>query len=215
MPKPFTPLPGRAHPSLLQRHGLSLLLCLLPLAVPAAPPSTGSVIVFNTVCARCHEGECSGRLSFTDSRDASRGHILRHYPEAGAHPGMTRELFALLDHMKKECSFYPLQQPAGSGRSWGGDALEPYATPGKRNLFIPIGKLPPGTYRLHVETDREIRLRVQLVTENFDLVVETCENTSNGRLDLPFTIEEPEHYFLRLYLREPAKVGEVRIEALE
>ncbi len=196
---------------LIHRWSL-LLLAIVPLGSGAGTPSTEAIVTFNTVCARCHEGECSGRLSFTDARNASRGHILRHFPAAGNQPGMVGELFELLDHMKEACAFYSLQPPAGPARKWDGKALERYTTANRRNLFIPIGRLVPGDYRLHLRMESDVRVKVHLIAENFDLVVETCENTSNGKLALPFTIEEPGSYFLRLYPQKPVRVEELTIK---
>jgi len=62
------------------------------LALLTAPPSVGdegrasveSTVLFNTDCARCHEGECSGRLSFHLPPEASDQHIRRHGGELPA-----------------------------------------------------------------------------------------------------------------------------------
>ena len=43
---------------------------------------TESVVIFNTICAKCHEAECSGRLSFDEAFETSSSHILRHYGRA-------------------------------------------------------------------------------------------------------------------------------------
>ena len=51
--------------------------CCWPLHPPLQPISmpTASVVRFNTVCTNCHEGECSGRLSFhTGASGRTRSH---------------------------------------------------------------------------------------------------------------------------------------------
>ena len=72
------------------------------LALLTAPPSVGdegrasveSTVLFNTDCARCHEGECSGRLSFHLPPEAADQHIRRHGGELPAK--QVRELYELL-----------------------------------------------------------------------------------------------------------------------
>jgi cytochrome c553 len=81
------------------------------LALLTAPATVGdegqatveSTVLFNTNCARCHEGECSGRMSFHLPREEADQHIRRHggeLPEA-----QVRELYDLLRYMKEECAF--------------------------------------------------------------------------------------------------------------
>jgi len=90
---------------------LLVLWMLHPLAVWAEPPtpSTLPVLRFNTVCANCHEGECSGRLSFLLGPEATFSHIRRFAGDAD--DILVRELQALLEHMKQECAYAPLPVP--------------------------------------------------------------------------------------------------------
>lgn len=55
---------------------------LPPIFATEGTALTESVVIFNTICAKCHEAECSGRLSFDEAFETSASHILRYYGEA-------------------------------------------------------------------------------------------------------------------------------------
>ncbi|HBH35093.1 MAG TPA: hypothetical protein DDW45_01410, partial [Gammaproteobacteria bacterium] len=88
---------------------------------------TESVVIFNTICAKCHEAQCSGRLSFDDTLDASANHIVRYYNEASEKKWLQRELFVILNHMKEKCAYYPMAAPIPPQRVWSGEILEKMA----------------------------------------------------------------------------------------
>ena len=83
---------------------LFLTVCgglLAPWPVMAqAPIPPASVVRFNTLCATCHEGECSARLSFRLDPGATDSHIRRYTGDITQQTA--RELNALLEHMKQE-----------------------------------------------------------------------------------------------------------------
>ena len=57
-----------------------------------AEVSRATAVKFNTVCTRCHEGECSGRVSFSSGVAATRSHVLRYLPSSSSLPvGRTRK----------------------------------------------------------------------------------------------------------------------------
>lgn len=176
---------------------------------------TESVIIFNTVCAKCHEAECSGRLSFEEAFDASTRHILRHYGPASGKQWMQKELFEILNHMKEKCAYYPLQGPVPVKRDWGSEILDKYSTLLERNYFIPLGRLAPGEYRLELELARDARLRVQLISEQFDMAVEECVDSTHRRITLPFRIETAGNYYFRMYPRQPVRLTRLVITATE
>ena len=76
-----------------------------PAARAEPPAALDAIVQFHTVCNNCHEGECSGRLSFDSGSAAARGHIERYL---GATPDASiASLFAMLRHVKESCSHYP------------------------------------------------------------------------------------------------------------
>lgn len=86
------------------------LILSSPLLAPADNISRSAVVKFNTACARCHEGECSGRLSFSSGSSATLGHVRRYLPEST--PADADELYAILKHVKVDCAHYPLPDSA-------------------------------------------------------------------------------------------------------
>jgi len=116
---------------------------------------TESVVIFNTICAKCHEAQCSGRLSFDEAIEESTDHILRHYGAATEKQWLQKELFEILNYMKGNCAYYPMQISFPSKSVWEGDTLDKFATLMERNYFIPVGSLTPGGYRIEIELERD------------------------------------------------------------
>ena len=72
----------------------------------AADIPLATVVRFNTLCATCHEGECSGRLSFDLGIQAAENHIRRHAGDVDR--DVWRDLARLLAHTKQACAYYPM-----------------------------------------------------------------------------------------------------------
>ncbi|MEA3418197.1 MAG: hypothetical protein U9Q90_02270, partial [Campylobacterota bacterium] len=98
--------------------------------------STKTAIIFNTLCAKCHEGECSGRLSFDTGSKAANSHIKRYAGDTNVSKGETKEFFTLLNYMKKECALFM----PDNGR-WKPENLSRFALPSNDSYFIPLGSL--------------------------------------------------------------------------
>lgn len=175
---------------------------------------TGSVVIFNTICAKCHEAQCSGRLSFDDTFEASVNHIVRYHGEASGKKWLQRELFVILNHMKEKCAYYPMPAPIPPQRVWSGELLEKMATLLERNYFIPIGPFSPGRYRLELKLDKDAKVTAHLVSETFEMVVEDCYLTSDRQIVIPFAIEEAGNYYVRVYPREPVQIIRLAVTAL-
>lgn len=195
---------------------LVVALYLVPGSVFAAKEEafTESVVIFNTICAKCHEAQCSGRLSFDDSFDASVNHIVRYYGEASEKRWLQRELFVILNHMKEKCDYYPMPTPIPPQMVWSGEMLDKMATLLEKNYFIPIGLFSPERYQLELKLAKDARVTVHLVSETFDMVVEDCYFSSDRRIDIPFSIEEAGNYYVRVYPREPVQITRLAITSL-
>lgn len=176
---------------------------------------TDSVVIFNTVCAKCHEGQCSGRLSFDDAFEASSAHIVRYYDEASGKKWLQKELFVILNHMKQKCAYYPMQVPIPPQRVWSSELLDKLSTLIERNYFIPIGTLAPGSYNLELKLAHTTKVTVQLVSESFDMVIEDCYPASDKQVVIPFTIEEAGNYYIRVYPRTPAQITHLAVISLK
>jgi hypothetical protein len=115
-----------------RRIAAVLALQLAAFAMPAGaqpPASIATIVQFHTVCSNCHEGECSGRLSFDSGAAAARSHIERHLEtKDDVH---VAALFAMLRHVKENCGHNPY---AGA-------------------YFVPLGKMAAGRRQITFEFD--------------------------------------------------------------
>ena len=170
-----------------------------------------SVIIFNTICAKCHEAQCSGRLTFGDAYEASASHIIRHYDQASEKKWLQKELFTILNHMKENCAYYPMQLPVPAKRIWNSEILEKMTTLLERNYFIPIGPFTAGHYDLELKLAKDAKVTVHLVSETFEMIIEDCYQTTDQRLVIPFSIEEAENYYIRVYPRKPVQITRLAI----
>jgi hypothetical protein len=136
----------------------------------AAEVSRATAVKFNTVCTRCHEGECSGRLSFSSGVAATRSHVRRYLPSSS--PLEVEELFAILKYTKELCAHYPLPDAIPANGMWGTEALRQWRSPEGDSYFIPLGKMRPGAYHLGLRFDGETEASVRITNENFDVLLE-------------------------------------------
>jgi hypothetical protein len=174
------------------KHWIGLLLTAALPAWGAEIPQT-AVVRFNTVCTNCHEGECSGRMSFTSGAQAAQNHVRRYL----GNDVETREIdtfFALLQHTKEKCAPYPLKANIPASGRWEGDALAGWRNPVEGGYYIPLGTLQPGAYRLRLTFSGEPQGRARITDAQFDIAAEEslCRNTPPL---LTFTASGGAHYF--------------------
>jgi len=174
---------------------------------------TESVVIFNTICAKCHEAECSGRLSFDEAFEKSTQHIVRHYERAEGKRWLQKELFEILDYMKAKCAYYPMQGPVPMKRDWSGEVLDRFSTLLERNYFIPVGYISPGRYEIHLQLETDEKVTLQLISEHFDMPIEDCFSSHNKSIDVPFTIEEAGNYYFRMYPRNAVRLRHFSIKS--
>ncbi|MCW9013168.1 MAG: hypothetical protein OQL06_05235 [Gammaproteobacteria bacterium] len=191
------------------------ILILLLISSQAFPtenkPFQESVIIFNTICAKCHEAQCSGRASFGDAYEASIEHIVRHYNQASEKKWLQKELFSILNHMKEKCAYYPMSAPVPPQRIWNSEILGKMSTLVEKNYFVPVGPLLPGTYRLELSLAKDEKVTVHFVSEIFDTVIEDCFLASEKQIVIPITIEDAGKYYVRVYPRNPVQITRLAI----
>ncbi|HEB95991.1 MAG TPA: hypothetical protein ENI96_06120 [Sedimenticola thiotaurini] len=203
------------YPALF-RSAACLVLVASSTALDAAEAATTtSIVVFNTICARCHEGECSGRLSFDNVDTIARGHIMRHYPAASEAPDLQRDLVRIIDYMKEHCAYYPMREPVPRDGIWDERLLDRLVTPEKRFYFIPLGHLEAGRHRIELELERPGSVRVELLSQDFDLIVDGCHDSSTGRIVIPFETGTAGDYYLRLYPKAKQAIRVRRLRVVE
>lgn len=179
---------------------LSMLVSLTVVAEPAAF-NAASILRFNTVCAYCHEGQCSGRLSFSLGPEAAFNHIRRYAGDVDE--ALARQLQALLAHMKQECAYAPLP-PQDMRRPLQREILDLYRDSTTGDYFMPLGKLEPGRYRLDLRFEAPASLRVEVLNERFEFLVDACTDRSQAVLPVTVEVEETADHYLRL--RSPAEL---------
>jgi hypothetical protein len=198
---------------------LGLLCALLALWSPL--PSAGdhglgaieSTVLFNTDCARCHEGECSGRLSFHLPPEAADQHIRRH---GGDLPDMqVRELFELLRHMKEACAFYPLPFALARDGPWGPETLRRLRSPSGETYFVPLGSLIPGGHRVLLQgPGPTARPCVELIDGDFDYLDAMIDlDPEVDGWQLRFRTDTAGELFLRV--KTPGPTGLTRVEIVD
>ncbi|TNF93957.1 MAG: hypothetical protein EP297_12230 [Gammaproteobacteria bacterium] len=171
-----------------------------------------SAIIFNTSCAQCHEGECSGRLSYHLPKESMDRHIYRHGGTMSVET--TQQLFILLRYMKEECRFYPLKISVEDQNSWGMKALARLHAPSGKAYFIPLGWVEPGLYRLLIHgLDAKTRVCIEIINSEFDFVIEENMDHEGRQKELSFQVKKGSDLFLRIKSHMPITLN--RIELIE
>jgi hypothetical protein len=169
------------------------LSSLLP--VRADNLSRSAAVKFDLVCARCHEGECSGRLAVSASPAAVRSHVWRYLPAATN--GEVDELFAILKYEKMHCARRPLPVSAPVNGDWGTAALRQWQGPNGDSYFIPLGKLARGNHDLTLGFGKAAEGRLRVSNEKFDtLLEERLHRDKTFHLRLQVDVES--NYYLHL-----------------
>lgn len=185
-----------------------------PLALSTAEEpqniSTKTAVIFNTLCAKCHEGECSGRLSFDTGSQAASSHIKRYAGDATISKAESKEFFTLLNHMKTKCA---LLMPDGD--IWEQENLSHFALPSSKGYFIPLGLLKIGKYRIIIKTKEEIHFRVEVISDHFDSFLDATACPDQKEESLSFTLDDTENTFLRIRSRQPLHITVLEIKSLK
>ena len=166
-----------------------------------------NAVIFNTLCAKCHEGECSGRLSFDTGSKAASSHIKRYAGDISISKSEIKEFFTLLNYMKKECA---LLMPEDG--KWRPENLSHFSLPSYEGYFIPLGVLKSGSYNLSIETKEDILFRVEILSDQFDHFLDqsTCSDEKEKKLN--FKVDEAANIFLRIRSKKPLHITNLAIK---
>ncbi|MCK5293515.1 MAG: hypothetical protein KAJ49_02605 [Arcobacteraceae bacterium] len=161
--------------------------------------SIETAIKFNTICAKCHEGECSGRLSFDDNPKIAFSHINRYIPNSSK--TQAKELFTILKHMKKQCVIFFPNIYLNNKTSWFEKELIQYSLSSRKSYFIPLGLLEKGIYKLKINTNKLQLYTIMIISKNFEIVLDeystSCKNVNN----LSYIVNDSKEYYLRIESR--------------
>ncbi|MCX7155688.1 MAG: hypothetical protein NTW45_04500 [Rhodocyclales bacterium] len=165
--------PDRIHKSLTR---LAAASCLATLALPAAaadaqpPASIETIVQFHTVCSSCHEGQCSGRLSFDSGPAAARAHIERYL--GTTNDEQATALFAMLRQVKETCGHYPVAPIRPATGTWEAAELAPWRNAQAGAYFIPLGTLAAGPRQLLLEFDGTAEGNARIDNDRTETVVD-------------------------------------------
>lgn len=186
----------------------ALLLTLSFTAVADVIP-VASVVRFNTVCTNCHEGECSGRLSFQTGASTARGHMQRYLgPISEAE---TNNLFAMLRHTKEHCTQYPIAGAIPAGSQVAGAELAKWRNPREGGHFIPLGPLANGEHRLRIGISSTANGTLKITNSRFEPLAEESLCPQQQGHEIRFVSEGGPHY---LTINGPVELHDLRLEAL-
>ncbi|ARJ64328.1 hypothetical protein WV31_00755 [Magnetospirillum sp. ME-1] len=187
--------------------GLLVLLVAAPAAAQEMPAAT--VVLFDAVCLTCHEGECSGRMALRTERgsDGLAGHVASY---AGRQDeGMVGRLKTLMSRLKTECRMPSPPVALPPGGVWEPSALAQVTLPDRQRMFVPLGRLEPGRHSVALRQDTDQRLRLQVVADTFDIVLDEEATIGPAAHRLHWTADEAGAYFLRIQGRTP--IGALRM----
>ncbi len=197
-----------------QRSALRLL-GLLAAGYALCAPSERRVgrpafAAFNTVCAQCHEAECSGRLSFHGGAAAAREHVRRY---AGPVPDpQVEDLFALLQYTKQECGIYPLEPATQPGGTWSAAALRDFYEPNARAYFVPLGALGRGACRLRLGLDADAEVSLSITNARFEVAHEGTARSRERRIEVGWACPGAGPSFLRVRVAGTAQLESLGVE---
>ena len=191
---------------------LMIFLATFPLHLVSAQKVENSSIktsvIFNTLCAKCHEGECSGRLSFDTGSKAASSHIKRYAGDVNISKGETEEFFSLLNYMKTECALW-----MPDNGKWKPENLSHFALPSSKGYFIPLGVLKEGKYHLEIKLKDNVHYRAEVLSDHFEHFLDISACPDREKQILQFTVEKSVNAFLRIQSRKPLEITDLNVEA--
>ncbi len=169
--------------------------------------SLKSSVVFNTLCSKCHEGQCSGRLTFDTGSEVASNHIKRYADDSSISKSEVKEFFTLLNYMKKECL---LLMP--DKIKYTIENILSFATPSHKGYFIPLGRLKKGNYSLFIKTRDDTPFRVEVISSQFDSYLDRSVCACLKRRVFEVSIDEDTNYFLRIKSKKPLYLETLEIK---
>ncbi len=191
---------------------LLLVLFWLPPAQAADIP-LATVVRFNTLCATCHEGECSGRLSFDLGIEAAENHIRRHAGDVDRNVG--RDLARLLAHTKQACTYYPMAVDIPKDRHWDPERLAGLHNAKENAWFIPLGHLPAGRYRATLGMNGQMEGIAQIISADFDVTDFPLQCAGSGQIGFFFVVDRGSIHYLRFKASRGETLSSLEIQAAD
>ena len=198
---------------ILKSLGLGVLFFIFPLPLLSNPKveniSIRSSVIFNTLCAKCHEGECSGRLSFDTGSKAASSHIKRYAGDGNISIEETKEFFSLLNYMKLECALW---MPKNG--KWKSENISHFVLPSSKGYFIPLGVLKEGKYYIEIKLKDDMHFRVEVLSDHFEHFLDISACPEDKKDALQFTIKRSVNTFLRIQSRKPLQIIDLNLKKM-
>lgn len=209
---PIRSLPRSADCWISSRTSASFLLLLLLFGTDADAEVRSSQhwALFNTVCARCHEAQCSGRLSLGSGDAQSRAHVERYAGRLSDE--LHQQLVTYLQHMKEFCGFTAIPLAFEPRAAWSEEQLTDFRTPNGEAYFVPLGELAAGRHRVQARL-AGAEWSAQVVADGFDALAEARSCGAGDEFSLEFHAGEGMHY-LRVLGRGALQLQELRLAAV-
>jgi len=169
--------------------------------------STKTAVIFNTSCAKCHEGGCSGRLTFYDKQKSAVNHIQRYSNSSKLSEKELKEFFTLLNYMKKECKLLMPNKGALKYK----DVID-FSLSSSKGYFIPFGNLKAGKYSLSFIAKENIAFRMEIISENLDYYFDRSICTHKKKYNFSFTIDKSSNNFLRILSKKPFHITAIELK---
>lgn len=165
--------------------------------------SAATVVLFDSVCLTCHEGECSGRMALRTSRseEGLAGHVTGYAgPTSAAEVGALK---TLMSRLKTECRLPapPAAIPADGG--WSAADLAALQLADRTRAFIPLGAAEAGERTVTLRLAQAQRLRVQIVAADFDILFDQELEIGPAGVAIRWSAAGGTEEFLRLLARAP------------
>lgn len=189
---------------------LLLLLLLLGTDADAEVRSSQHWALFNTVCARCHEAQCSGRLSLGPGDTQSRTHVERYAGRLS--DDLHQQLVVYLQHMKEFCGFTAISLAFEPRSAWSEEQLTDFRTPNGEAYFVPLGKLEAENYRVFGRVTGT-GWSAQIVSAGFEELAESGPCGKGDEFSLEFRADGG-MYYLRVVGRGALHLQELRLAAI-
>jgi len=161
--------------------------------------STKTAVIFNTLCAKCHEGGCSGRLTFYDNQKSAINHIKRYSGDLEFNENEIKEFFILLNYMKKECTLLMSNYDNVSEYK----NISSFALSSNKGYFIPLGNLKTGEYKLSFALKENISFRLEVISHNLNHYLDKSICSHQKEYRFFFTVNESVDGFLRILSKQP------------
>lgn len=172
--------------------------------------SPQSFVIFNTKCARCHEGQCSSRMCFQQGPGAANTHIRKNAGEVT--DDVVGELYNALHQMKVNCAYCASPFKAPENGIWSKENIRLLSLSSRQGIFIPLGKLKPAKYALRLTFEKPTEFQIEILSQKFEPIMDERISHPDADMSLIFEVEETFEHYLRIRSKTPLIVNSLALK---